>query len=435
MNQTCQVGAAETLQFGKNYSNPILDKKSGRAFWTVFGGFALDAIDIQIYAFALPVLLSVWHLSHAEAGLLATATLVSSAFGGWIAGLLADRFGRVRIMKLTILWFAVATCLCGLAGNIEQLFIARILQGLGFGGELAVGAVFIGEMAPALFRGRMVGFAQSGWAVGWGIAAAASLLLLSLLPQEQGWRVIFFIGLIPAVLVFIFRSRLAESNTFKKSQHSTRWNTIFTKPFLGSTIKGSLLATGMHGGYWAIATWWPAMLLSERGLSLVSSGPYLAALIIGSFFGYAAGACLGDLVGRRATLLCFAISGIALTLTYSQLPVSNAPFLLLSFPLGFVATGMFGIISSILVELFPTELRGSGLGFCYNLGRGIAGLAPALIGGSAASLGVGNAIAMFVAIAYGLVLITTVFLLETRGTELKNLSEARRGLAVGSALG
>lgn len=422
MRQTCQADTAETLMLGISHPAP-LDKNSRRAFWTVFSGFALDAIDIQIYAFALPVLLSVWSLSHTEAGLLATATLVSSAFGGWIAGLLADRYGRVRIMKLTILWFAIATCFCGLANNVEQLFIARILQGLGFGGELSVGAVFVGEMAPALFRGRMVGFAQSGWAVGWGIATACSLMILSYFPQELGWRVIFFIGLLPAILVFFFRCKLVESGAFRKSQDSTRWHAIFSGPFLGSTFKGSLLATGMHGGYWAIATWWPAMLLSERGLSLVSSGPYLAALIAGSFFGYAAGAYLGDWVGRKATLRCFALGGIVLTFTYSQLPVSDLHFLMLSFPLGFVATGMFGIISSILVELYPTELRGSGLGFCYNLGRAVAGLSPALIGGSAVMLGIGNAIAIFVAIAYGLVFLTTLFLLETRGSELKNLSE------------
>ena len=170
------------------------------------------------------------------------------------------------------------------------------------------------------------------------------------------------------------------------------------------------------------------MLLSERGLSLTSSGPYLAVLIVGSFFGYVAGGCLGDWVGRRPTLVAFALSGIALTCGYAQLPVSDMPFLMLSFPLGFVATGMFGIISSILVELYPTELRGSGLGFCYNFGRGVAGLAPVLIGGSAVTLGVGNAIAMFVAIAYGFVSLTALFLLETRGAELKNLSDMPAGL-------
>jgi MFS family permease len=405
-----------------------LDNNSGRAFWTSFGGFALDSLDIQLYAFVLPVLLTVWKLSHAEAGFLVTAALASSAVGGWIAGLLADRFGRVRILKFTILWFAISTCLCGLAQSFDQLLMARILQGLGFGGEIAIGAVFVGEVAPARLRGRMVGFAQSGWAIGWGVAAIVSLSVFSLFPPEIGWRVVFFIGLLPAVLLFIFRNKLKEPTLFRRPDRPVPWSGIFSRPLLGSTIKGSLLAAGMHSGYWAIATWWPTMLLADRGLSMIDSGPYLAAMIAGSFFGYIVGAWIGDRVGRRYTLMLFSLGGIALALTYPQISASGPSFILLSFPLGFVATGMFGIISSILIELYPTELRGSGLGFCYNFGRGIAGFAPALIGTGAALLGVGYAIALLVIAAYGLVLLTALFLPETQGSRLEFSKLAPRSL-------
>lgn len=405
-----------------------LDKDSGRAFWTAFGGFALDSLDMQLYAFVLPVLLTLWKLSHAEAGLLATAALVSSALGGWIAGLLADRFGRVRILKFTILWFAISTCLCGLAQAFDQLLMTRILQGIGFGGEIAIGAVFVGEVAPARLRGRMVGFAQSGWAIGWGAAAIVSLAVFSLFPPELGWRVVFFIGLLPAVLLFFFRNKLKEPALFRRPERHVPWSGIFSRPLLGSTIKGSLLATGMHSGYWAVATWWPTMLLADRGLSMIDSGPYLAAMIVGSFFGYIVGAWIGDRVGRRYTLMLFSLAGIALALTYPQISASGLPFMLLSFPLGFVATGMFGIISSILIELYPTELRGSGLGFCYNFGRGIAGLAPALIGAGATLLGVGYAIALLVIVAYGIVLLTTLFLPETQGSTLELSKLAPRSL-------
>jgi MFS family permease len=170
------------------------------------------------------------------------------------------------------------------------------------------------------------------------------------------------------------------------------------------------------------------MLLADRGLSMIDSGPYLAAMIAGSFFGYIVGAWIGDRVGRRYTLMLFSLGGIALALTYPQISASGPSFILLSFPLGFVATGMFGIISSILIELYPTELRGSGLGFCYNFGRGIAGFAPALIGTGAALLGVGYAIALLVIAAYGLVILTALFLPETQGSRLEFSKLAPRSL-------
>jgi MFS family permease len=156
----------------------------------------------------------------------------------------------------------------------------------------------------------------------------------------------------------------------------------------------------------------------EQGLSAASSGPYLAALIMGSFVGYFAGSWLSDQTGRRVTLLCFASSGIALALTYAQFPLTGTSLLLFSVPLGFVATGMFAIVGPILTELFPTQLRGSGLGFCYNLGRGVAGVTPLLVGGNIERLGVGPAIGLYVACAYGFVLAAAVVLPETRGRTL-----------------
>jgi MFS family permease len=395
-----------------------LDGDARRAFWTAFSGFSLDAMDIQLYSFVLPVLLGLWGLSHAQAGLLATVALTSSAAGGWIAGLLADRFGRVRILKITILWFAVSTCLCALANDFGHLLIARALQGIGFGGELAVGVVFIGEVARPDIRGRMVGMVQSGWAVGWGLAAAIAAIALSLLPPELGWRVTFVIGIGPALLVYLFRRKLEEPEVFRSSTRRRSWNAIFSGPIVGATFRGSVLASGMHGGYWAIATWWPAMLRADRGLSAAGSSPYLAALIIGSFVGYVAGSWLSDRAGRRVTLTWFALSGIALALTYAEFPLTGMSLLLFSVPLGFVATGMFSVVGPILTELFPTELRGSGLGFCYNLGRGVAGVTPFLVGRNIERLGVNHAIGLYVACAYGFVLLAALVLPETRGRTL-----------------
>lgn len=401
-----------------------LDPYSRRTFWTAFGGFGADSLNIQLYAFALPTLLALWGLSHAEAGLLASVALAASAAGGWLGGLLADRLGRARLLQISIVWVAVSTSLCGLAGNFGQLLFARALQGFCFGADVAIGAVFIGEIAAPHIRGRMAGTAQSGWALGWGAAAVIATAALALLPVEYGWRILFIVGILPAIAVFMRRRSLREPAAFLKSTRRSSWGAIFSGPMRVTTLKGSALATGMHGGYWAIATWWPAMLHSERGLSMTGSSPYLAALIAGAFGGYLFGAWLGDTAGRRVALTCFAVGGLLIALVYVEIPVSNLALLLLSVPLGFVATGIFGVVGPILTELYPTELRGSGLGFCYNVGRGLAGGAtPLLIGASAAQLGVGHAMGLYVACAYGLVLVAALLLPETRGRELQSLSE------------
>lgn len=400
-----------------------LDAYRRRVFWLTFGGFTVNALNIQLYAFVLPALLALWGLSHAQAGLVASVALVSSAAGGWSAGLLADRWGRARMLRCSIVGVALATVLCGLAGSFEQLLVARAVQGFCFGADLAVGAVFIGEMAPAAIRGRMAGTAQSGWAVGWGLAAMIATALLAMLPPDIGWRATFVAGLLPTLPLLIWRRQLREPEAFLRSQRDSSWRAIFAGAALPSTLKGTLIAAGMHSGYWAIATWWPAMLHVERGLSTAAGSLYLGVLIAGALAGYVFGAWLSDTAGRRMALGCFAIGGLLIALVYLHLPVSDTALLALSAPLGFVATGIFGVIGPALTELYPTELRGAGLGFCYNCGRGLAGTTPALIGISAGQVGVGQAVGLYVACAYGLVLAMALLLPETRGSELKSLSD------------
>ncbi|ASG24547.1 putative MFS family arabinose efflux permease [Nitrospirillum viridazoti] len=398
-----------------------LGTNSRRAFWTSFAGFSLDAMDVQLYAFMLPVLVALWHLTHAQAGLLATVTLVSSAAGGWIAGMLADRLGRVRLLKITILGLAISTCFCGLADDYVSFLAARAFQGLCFGSEWTVGAVLVAEAAPPEFRGRMVGAAQSAWPVGWGLAAASATLIPALLPPDWGWRAPFMIGLPPTLLVFFYRTRMSETEAFLQlTRARPAWNGIFAAPVLPSTLKGCLLTTGMHGGYWAIATWWPAMLKAERGFSTATASLYFGALVAGSFLGYAFGAWLGDRKGRRETLASFALGATLLLLACTLYPVSDQALLLLSFPLGFFALGMFSVIGAVLAELYPTALRGSGLGFCYNFGRGMAGVTPLLIGSSILGLGLRHAIGLYATAAYALVVVAAFLLPETRGRELRS---------------
>jgi len=395
-----------------------LDTNGRRAFRSTYAAFSVDAMNVQLYSFVLPLLLTLWQLSPSAGGLLATVMLVASAVGGWLAGVASDRFGRVRVLQLTIVWMTLATLCCGLARDFEQLLIARTLQGFGFGAEWAVGAVFMGEIAAAATRGRLVGTAQSAWATGWGLAAAASTIALALLPPELGWRAVFFLSLLPALAIFAVRRRLRESAIFLAAPDAEAWHRIFSVRMRGNTARGSLLAIGTHGGYWALATWWPTMLRLERGMTTSQTATHMAVLVVGSVAGYMLGATLADRIGRRATLALFALGGIATVMVATEARMSDAAFLALGMPLGLFAMGLYSVIGPVLSELYPTRLRGSGLGFCYNVGRGVAGLAPLAVGGSVGAFGISHAIGVYVSLAYLIVLFAALLLHETRGIEL-----------------
>jgi MFS family permease len=402
-----------------------LTKTERRTFWTCFGGWALDAMDVQLYSFVIATLTALWGISRAEAGVLATATLMASALGGWLVGVLADRFGRVRMLQITILWFSVFTFLCAFANSYEQLLIFRSLQGFGFGGEWAAGAVLIGEIIRDEHRGKGNGVMHSGWAVGWGIAALAYTVLFSVLPEEIAWRALFAIGILPAGLVFFVRRFVEEPPLFLKAQRRYEAGAvrpsfldIFKPGLLRTTILASLLTVGTQGGYYAIMIWLPTYLKTTRGLTVLGTGGYLAVIIVSSFIGYVVSAYLTDILGRRKNFFLFAICSVLTVLAYMFLPISTSLLLFLGAPLGFFASGIYSGIGAFFNELYPTSLRGSGIGFCFNIGRALGALFPALVGYISATMPLGQAIGVFTVGAYGLIIISALLLPETKGRPL-----------------
>jgi MFS family permease len=366
-----------------------------------FSGWALDGMDVMMYSFVIPTLIAAWRLTEGQAGLLATSALLISAAGGWLAGLLADRYGRVRILQLTIACFALFSLLSGLTNSFWQLLVTRGLQGLGFGGEWAVGAVLMGETIRAQHRGKAVGTVQAGWAVGWGLAALSYALLFSLLSPGIAWRAMFWIGILPALLVFYIRRNVREPEVYSKvrqtvmADHTGRFLEIFRPSVLRITLLTSGVAVGAQGGYYAITTWLPTFLKSQLHVSALNTGGYLAVVIAGSFLGYLAGAHLADRLGRKPTLIFFAAASFATVAAYAYWPISNHMMLALGFPLGFFSSGVFSPIGAFFTELFPTSLRGSGQGFSYSFGRALGAVFPALVGYLSATMSLGHAIAVF----------------------------------------
>jgi MFS family permease len=405
-----------------------------RALLATYAGYGLDGFDFMIYSFIIPTLLTLWSLSKAEAGYIASGALITSAIGGWAAGVLADRFGRARILQLTVLWFAVFTFLSGFTHNFGGLFVTRAMQGFGFGGEWSVGSVLVAEIIDARHRGKATGLVQSSWSVGWAAAALAFWAVSAIVPPALAWKILFWLGILPGLLVVYIRRNVPEPAIFMQMR-SQRAHTagiparrgvfldIFRAPLLRTTILATLLSSGMMGAYYSITTWLPTFLANERHLSVAASTGYLLMLITGSLAGYLVSAWLTDIIGRRRGFILFAAGAMVLILLYTRLPVAGGMFLI-GFPLGFFILGIFSGMGACLAELYPSAVRGSGQGFTYSVGRGIGGLCPSLIGVLSTRFPLGDAIAGFTVAAYALVIVSAWAIPETRGRALMTESAA-----------
>lgn len=408
-----------------------LSRGEKRTFWGCFGGWALDALDVQMFSFLVGTLIAVFGISQTQAGVLGTTTLVASAIGGWIAGGLADRYGRVRVMQVTVLWYAFFTFLSGFTTSYEQLLITRSLQGLGFGGEWACGAVLMGEIIRPQHRGKAVGCVQSGYAVGWGAAAILSAVLFLVLPREWAWRAAFWAGLLPAALVIFLRRYVHEPEVFEESQRRLAASanrpsmlTIFQPAHLRVTILASLLALGLQGSGYAIVTWLPTFMTTVRHLSPAVGSSYVLVVTVGAFFGYIVSAYLSDAIGRRRNFIIFSVCSLVVVLVYTYAPASDLVTLLLGLPLGFFTIGIYSSLGPYFTELFPTAIRATGQSFAYNFGRSIGAFFVTFVGMLAQVMPLGEAIGLLSLGGYLLSIVATLLLPETRGIALSADADA-----------
>ena len=364
-------------------------------------------------------------MSKAQAGYIATGALITSAIGGWAAGVLADRYGRVRVLQWTVAWFALFTALSGFTDSYPALFFTRALQGLGFGGEWAVGSVLIAETIEARHRGKAVGLVQSSWAIGWAVAALSFAGLYALLPADARMaRVVLARHCFRALLVVYVRRRVPESPVYtslRERRGEAHFLDIFAPPLRRTTGLASLLCTGMLGAYYAVNTWLPTYLSTERHLSAGGTSRYLLILIAGSLVGYLTSAWLSDVLGRRRCFMLFAAGGAILVLAYTRVAVTDMQMMVLGFPLGFFQSGIFSGMGAYLAELYPSAVRGSGQGFSYSAGRAVSALFPAVIGAASthAHASLAACIGATTAVGYGLVIVSAWVLPETRGWVLR----------------
>ena len=375
----------------------------------------------MLYALVIATLMRELSLSTTEAGLLGSVTLVASGIGGVVFGLIADRFGRRPAMLASILAYSVFTAACGLAQNVTQLAVFRFLLGLGMGGEWTSGAAIVSETWPDRHRGKAVALMQSSWAVGYALAALVAAPLLA----TVGWRAVFFVGILPALLTFWIRRNVAESHVWlaARSEHRTgtpaaTLSDVFRGRFASTTALLTLLSSATIFAYWGLNLWVPAFLSLpvERG-GLGFDATWTTILVVtmqaGTFLGYVSFGYVADAFGRRRSFIGFLLIAAVLTLAYS---VTRDRWLLLALgPLvAFFGTGFFSGFGAVTAEIYPTAVRAVAQGFTFNVGRFASAAAPFLVGSLAQAQGFGPAFALLAA-ALLLGAATWIWLPETRG--------------------
>jgi MFS family permease len=386
-------------------------------------GWMLDAMDFLLFTFALRAIQKEFDLSSGAMGLLTTVALLAGAVGGISFGWLADRIGRVRAMTISMLVYSAATAALATSTSVWQLVLWRTVVGIGMGGEWSCGSVLVAETWPAKYRARAVAIMQSGWAIGALIAAGLSALLL----EPYGWRVLFLVGIAPAIVAFFIRRTVEEPQIWRE-QRPTRarspFREVFGPVFLRRTLLASSLAATVLIAYWGVFTWLPSFLATPlekggAGLTLTKSASWMVAVQLGALAGYLSFGWIADRLGRRPAFTFFMIAAACVVPLYAN--VTTTAVLLLVGPLvGFFGSGYFSLFGAMLAELYPTRIRATAQGFCYNAGRVASAAAPFAIGVAADRYGLGSALgvtSLFFAIGGGLVW----SLPETMGTQLDKI--------------
>jgi MFS family permease len=400
-----------------------------RALLAASLGWLLDSFDVMLYALVLASLIRDLGMNTATAGMLGSLTLIAAAAGGLAFGVIADRFGRTRALIGSVLIYSVFTALCGLAQTVTQLAIFRVCLGIGMGGEWASGAALVSESFPAKHRGKALGLMQSSWAIGYGLAAIVTAIVL----PRWGWRAVFFVGIIPALLTLWIRRGVPESTVWLASRRADLARSADKRGvraaidglFRGGRARLTLTVAFMNActlfAWWAMNLWIPAYLSlpADRGgvgLSTNVTAGLIVAMQVGMWFGYVTYGFVSDAIGRKRTYVTYLLAAAGLVLLYAS--TRQVALLLVLGPLvAFFGTGYFSGFGAVTAELYPTQIRASAQGFTYNIGRIASAAAPFMAGSLAQTRGFGAAFAT-ASIAFVLAAVAWSGIPETRGTEL-----------------
>ena len=358
-----------------------------RAFWATYLGWVLDGFDFTILTFILIDIQNSFTVGGALAGALGTATLLMRMVGGAVAGTMADRWGRRLPLMLSILWFSLFAGLSGFSTSYAMLFGFRALFGIGMGGEWAAGMPLVLEHWPAHLRGIASGLLQGGYSWGFIMSALVFTYVYPALTQygDLAWRAMFWMGVLPALLVLWIRKNVPESPVWLERQRHLEQHQrkdgvsllrIFRRDLLPTTVQSSVLIGAFMFSYYSISFWY-ATFLRERGLTTLW---YLVALNLGGIAGSAAWGRISEgRPGRRGAATIAAVVGIGMVPLYVLTENTNLLYLG-ALLMGFFGAGMWGVVPTYLTERFPTAVRAVGGGFAYHMGAAIGSLTPFVVG-------------------------------------------------------
>lgn len=382
-------------------------------------GYAMDGFDLLILGFILSAISADFNLNPSQAGSLMSFTLLGSVIGGIFFGILSDYVGRIKVLNITILIFALFTGLCGLAVGYWDLLLYRTLAGFGLGGEFGIGMSLAAEASAAERRARATSVVALGWQSGVLLAALVSPILLPYI----GWRGMFIIGVIPAFVSFLIRYWVShDPHIFVK--HTGKPKKKFPLQLLFKDVETTKISFGIfllcaiqNFGYFSLMIWLPTYLSKQFGYSLGESATWTAVTILGMCLGIWVFGQLADRIGRRPVFVSFQIGAAIMVYVYSTLTTPVA-LLIGGAVMGFFVDGMIGGYGALISELYPTEARATAQNFLFNLGRAAGGLGPVIIGVLIANYSFASAIILLSALYLIDAIATIAFIPERKGEPL-----------------
>lgn len=382
-------------------------------------GYALDGLDMMILGVCFSLIAATYNLTKADLGTLTSVTLLGAVIGGILFGILADKYGRVRVFSWTILIFSLFTGLCALSPNYECFLIFRFLSGLGLGGEFGIGMTLVSESWPKSKRSRATSIVALGFQLGIILAA----LTVNFIGEIYGWRWAFAIGVLPALFVAWTRKGLKEpeiwQNLKDQNKNKIAINKLFKTPKTTATTIGLIIACAVQNfGFYGLMVWMPNMIATELKLPFKNTMFWTISTTIGMSLGILIFGWLCDKLGRRPSYIVFLlVSAISIWFYFHQ--TDMVILIIFGSVIGFFVNGMMGGYGALLAEHYPTDARSSAENIIFNVGRGIAGISQVLIAYLATVYSISYALALL-STAYLLSAAAFIFLIpETKGKKLE----------------
>ncbi|MGG4610286.1 MFS transporter [Providencia sp. Me31A] len=388
---------------------------------TSITGYMVEGFDLLMIGFLISAITVALSVTPTEAGALVSWSLLGTVAGGVSFGIISDKYGRVFALKWGIALYMVFTTLCYFSVGYTDLLIYRFFVGFAMGGEFGIGMTLVAEAWPAKKRARASSYVGLGWQSGVLMAAILPPLLIPLI----GWKGMFLVGLVPAVIAFIMRSRLREPEIFLKAKRSQSVKNKFSLKLLfadkattKTTIGIVILTSVQNFGYYGLMIWLPTFMANNLGFSLSKSSVWTAVTIIGMGIGIWLFGRLSDRFGRKPIFITYQLGAFVMVLVYTQL--TDPTILLFAGALmGLFVNGMLAGFGVLISENYPTEIRATAQNILFNIGRGVGATGPLIVGLLATTYSFTYAIALLASI-YVIDIIATVFLIkESKGVSLK----------------